>query len=219
MKNMDSLNVQELDLLAKLLDKHHSSESLENLSELEGFAIAIISGPKHESTGWYSTIWGGVEYEPEWKSEAELQRFLDLLLSHMTDLDWLLTEHPEIVSGVFDINSDYERYLGNVEGWCFGFMRGVQLHDWSAWPQELQHHLEPIALHGLEENYERVDEMTQEEYQASVAQIMPAVLALHAYWRERRPAIPQPTVLPPKIGRNDPCPCGSGKKYKHCCMH
>ncbi|MCR5035360.1 MAG: SEC-C domain-containing protein [Clostridia bacterium] len=21
----------------------------------------------------------------------------------------------------------------------------------------------------------------------------------------------------PKIGRNDPCPCGSGKKYKHCC--
>ncbi|MNN77894.1 hypothetical protein D3C81_1943980 [compost metagenome] len=60
MKNMDSLNVQELDLLAKLLDKHHSSESLENLSELEGFAIAIISGPKHESTGWYSAIWGGV---------------------------------------------------------------------------------------------------------------------------------------------------------------
>ena len=22
----------------------------------------------------------------------------------------------------------------------------------------------------------------------------------------------------PKIGRNDPCPCGSGKKYKHCCI-
>ena len=21
-----------------------------------------------------------------------------------------------------------------------------------------------------------------------------------------------------KVGRNDPCPCGSGKKYKHCCM-
>lgn len=21
----------------------------------------------------------------------------------------------------------------------------------------------------------------------------------------------------PKTGRNDPCPCGSGKKYKHCC--
>ncbi len=21
-----------------------------------------------------------------------------------------------------------------------------------------------------------------------------------------------------KVGRNDPCPCGSGKKYKKCCM-
>ena len=26
-----------------------------------------------------------------------------------------------------------------------------------------------------------------------------------------------PLVKPPKIGRNDPCPCGSGKKYKKCC--
>ena len=22
-----------------------------------------------------------------------------------------------------------------------------------------------------------------------------------------------------KIGRNEPCPCGSGKKYKHCCLN
>ncbi|KPU44462.1 hypothetical protein OXPF_19560 [Oxobacter pfennigii] len=26
-----------------------------------------------------------------------------------------------------------------------------------------------------------------------------------------------PTLQRPKIGRNDPCPCGSGKKYKKCC--
>ena len=26
-----------------------------------------------------------------------------------------------------------------------------------------------------------------------------------------------PYVAPPKPGRNEPCPCGSGKKYKHCC--
>jgi hypothetical protein len=24
-------------------------------------------------------------------------------------------------------------------------------------------------------------------------------------------------IAPPKVGRNDPCPCGSGKKYKKCC--
>jgi hypothetical protein len=28
---------------------------------------------------------------------------------------------------------------------------------------------------------------------------------------------PKPYVAPPKTGRNDPCPCGSGKKYKKCC--
>ena len=29
--------------------------------------------------------------------------------------------------------------------------------------------------------------------------------------------IPEPYLAPPKIGRNEPCPCGSGKKYKKCC--
>ena len=27
---------------------------------------------------------------------------------------------------------------------------------------------------------------------------------------------PAPMIADKKIGRNDPCPCGSGKKYKHC---
>ena len=29
--------------------------------------------------------------------------------------------------------------------------------------------------------------------------------------------LPPITRDAPKIGRNDPCPCGSGKKYKKCC--
>jgi preprotein translocase subunit SecA len=33
-----------------------------------------------------------------------------------------------------------------------------------------------------------------------------------------KPAIPQKAVSE-KIGRNDLCPCGSGKKYKKCCMN
>jgi len=28
---------------------------------------------------------------------------------------------------------------------------------------------------------------------------------------------PRSSISSPKIGRNDPCPCGSGKKYKKCC--
>lgn len=32
------------------------------------------------------------------------------------------------------------------------------------------------------------------------------------------PPPPQTVRLPAKVGRNDPCPCGSGKKYKKCCL-
>ena len=28
---------------------------------------------------------------------------------------------------------------------------------------------------------------------------------------------PEPKIAEKKVGRNDPCPCGSGKKYKKCC--
>jgi len=35
---------------------------------------------------------------------------------------------------------------------------------------------------------------------------------------EREIQLPKITVRRemPKVGRNDPCPCGSGKKFKHC---
>jgi hypothetical protein len=51
----------------------------------------------------------------------------------------------------------------------------------------------------------------------------PAVLrALGAIFNTARDLGPenfsdQPFVAAPKPGRNDPCPCGSGKKYKKCC--
>jgi hypothetical protein len=35
---------------------------------------------------------------------------------------------------------------------------------------------------------------------------------------EPAPQKSEPLVSRPKIGRNDPCPCGSGKKYKKCCL-
>jgi SWIM/SEC-C metal-binding protein len=30
---------------------------------------------------------------------------------------------------------------------------------------------------------------------------------------------PKPIQAESKIGRNEPCPCGSGKKFKKCCMN
>ncbi|SES62780.1 SEC-C motif-containing protein [Oceanobacillus limi] len=36
-------------------------------------------------------------------------------------------------------------------------------------------------------------------------------------WTEEKQLTPKTKNLTKKIGRNDPCPCGSGKKYKKCC--
>lgn len=37
--------------------------------------------------------------------------------------------------------------------------------------------------------------------------------------KKEREADIQPVRTEPKIGRNEPCPCGSGKKYKNCCIN
>lgn len=40
----------------------------------------------------------------------------------------------------------------------------------------------------------------------------------HWYFREGREGVRKPVVHEgPRVGRNDPCPCGSGRKYKRCC--
>jgi uncharacterized protein len=48
----------------------------------------------------------------------------------------------------------------------------------------------------------------------------PFVAEVAALWRRTEPA-PVPAVVsenPLRLGRNDSCPCGSGKKYKNCCL-
>jgi preprotein translocase subunit SecA len=42
-------------------------------------------------------------------------------------------------------------------------------------------------------------------------------LVLSLTGSETAPEAPKPVIRGPKIGRNEPCPCGSGKKYKKCC--
>ncbi len=40
------------------------------------------------------------------------------------------------------------------------------------------------------------------------------------YFEDGVPIPPEQVVRQgPKVGRNDPCPCGSGKKYKKCCAN
>ena len=52
----------------------------------------------------------------------------------------------------------------------------------------------------------------------------PFVSQVAALWRQQSqegrppPDRKTPTPAPRKVGRNDPCPCGSGHKYKRCCL-
>ena len=57
------------------------------------------------------------------------------------------------------------------------------------------------------------DEFKDEPLQSSGEQDIPAAAAVPKR-QSKQQTVKRET---PKVGRNDPCPCGSGKKYKHCC--
>lgn len=65
--------------------------------------------------------------------------------------------------------------------------------------------------------YEEGEVVLSEQDLAELRQELPDVFtAAYRYWQ----AVinkPQPARRAHKTGRNDPCPCGSGKKYKACC--
>ena len=73
----------------------------------------------------------------------------------------------------------------------------------------------------------RVQPVENQEQQEMAAQAEREAMALELQHRETRElnytggnaeeAAPQRAKATPKPGRNDPCPCGSGKKYKKCC--
>jgi len=44
------------------------------------------------------------------------------------------------------------------------------------------------------------------------------ILLTRKYSSPIEPVANSSTYVTEKVGRNDPCPCGSGKKYKHCCI-
>ncbi|WP_312209244.1 YecA family protein [Pseudescherichia sp.] len=216
------LNEQELEWLDDVLAKYSTDASIVDVAELDGLLTAVLSAPMEiEPSEWLVAIWGGANHVPRWSSEKEMERFMTLSFQHMNDIAERLADYPEQFEPLFGTRTIEDQDLSIVEEWCFGYMRGVSLSDWSSLPESLQPALEAIALHGTEENFTRVEEMTPEAFEASVEALKPAALALFDYWaaNQQERAVQQPIVNGDKVGRNDPCPCGSGKKYKQCCLH
>lgn len=217
------LNENELQWLEETLMTYaHDDESIVDVAELDGLLTAVLSGPVVvEPDNWLVAIWGGQKNIPRWKNDREMDRFINLCFKHMNDIAERLSSYPDQFEPVFGENEVEGRHFTVVEEWCFGYMRGVGLTDWSALPEALKADLETISLHGTEENFARLDEMDEEEYNKSVDAIRPAALRLYDYWsaNPQQPEVQQPIVNGVKVGRNDPCPCGSGRKFKSCCLH
>lgn len=218
------LNEKELEWLEDTLIKYGNEDSVMDVAELDGLLTAVLSGPTMiEPEVWMVALWGGEKNVPRWTNERELQRFMDLTFRHMNDIADRLHDYPDQFEPLFGVNTIEDQDFTVVEEWCFGYMRGVALDDWSLLPANLQPALEAIKLHGTEENFSRVEKLTPEEFEQSIAAIGPAALELHGHWLSQpiAPSAPvqMPYVAEQQIGRNDPCPCGSGKKYKNCCLH
>ncbi|EOL8937677.1 YecA family protein [Cronobacter dublinensis] len=221
--NEGPLTEKELQWLDDMLEKYGSEESIVDVAELDGLLTAVLSGPRSiEPSEWLVALWGGQNRIPRWSNEREMNRFMSLCFQHMNDIADRLAEFPEQFDPLFGMRETEGQEFTVVEEWCFGYMRGVALSDWSSLPASLQPALDAIALHGKEENFPQLEALSPEELEERFAAIRPAALALHDYWIAQPDAIPEPQeplVADQKPGRNDPCFCGSGKKYKHCCLH
>lgn len=93
-----------------------------------------------------------------------------------------------------------------------GFMvaRVVEL-DGLTVPASTCFRMEPEAANGLlEAVHETARALGDTDFKGLNASILRAIM--HAKY-----GAPQVPVRSTKVGRNDPCPCGSGKKYKKCC--
>jgi uncharacterized protein len=228
---LTNLEIEELDTF--LL----SDDGLENamdVSSLDGFLCAVLSGPNViMPSKWIPWVWDSTEanQSPEFTSEKQAQRILDLLMRHANDIAVTLTQFPQYYEPLFLERDHKGRTVSIVDEWCCGYVKGIAL-DPSGWKPFIEEHpdwFEVIHLYGTESGWDRLKESVEAyqdadaRHQGFVELIAPAARNIHAYWLVRRAPAPdtigdtrRPIHKVPVPGRNDRCPCGSGKKFKHC---
>lgn len=216
----EALSEDQLNYLEDVLEKYRTEASVLNVSELDGFFTAVVSGP--EAIGfddWYSMLWGAPEYLPVWTDEQEFERFFTLIIQHMNHIASMLMEQPEDFEPLFNEAEVDGEMLLIVEDWCFGYMRGMSVgNGWPDMPEEQQQYLSAITMHTDEDDPFDGDDPLHIDPMEVVGYIPAAAVNLQQYWLGRRVEF-MPRRTEPKIGRNDPCPCGSGRKFKQCCLH
>ena len=200
-------------------------EGVLDISELDGFLTAIVSVPEMLlPSQWWPEIWG--DYPPVLESDGALEQLFSRVFRHSNGIAETLMQQPADFDPIF-----YEREVDGrtytvVDEWCEGYMRGVTLAValGASLDSKAESFLQPIrAFTEVAEwpGHDLPDFTDTEKLQQSIA---PNVRALHGYWLEQRKDFvdtPMKTFRrgAPRVSRNDPCPCGSGKKFKKCCLH
>jgi uncharacterized protein len=231
------LTEQEYEELDEFLLALDNDEGIFCVSELDGFFTAVVSGPEMIAPSqWLPMIWGDDEDAPVWESEQEFQRIFGLLIRLMNSISATLMEEPmEFEPCFLEATLDDQR-CAIVEDWCEGYMKAVALHPdrWEEMPMAYEDYLAPMLMFSTDEGWDQIEQMEPQEIEFWQMQIAGAARRIHAYWLAQREGEVDPylypTLLPttaandepfdrqsPKTGRNDPCPCGSGKKYNVCC--
>jgi uncharacterized protein len=217
----------ELDRLAEFLKSCKSGKGM-NVEQLDGFFAALIAGPETVMPSeYYREVFGGDMADAcDFRSLGEANEILGLMMRHWNGIAGTL------FNGDIYVPLLLEDADGVAQGndWARGFMRGMGMrHDgWAELVNDEEHGgcLIPMMMlyHEHDEDPEmRPKPISPEKREEVIVHMAAGLVSAYRYFREHPPVqtgttlTPEPRRNAAKVGRNEPCPCGSGKKYKRCC--
>lgn len=185
---------------------------------LDGFFTALVIGPELVLPSEYlPIIWGEGGSAPDWDTQEQATYAIGLLMKHWNAIAARRSANAEHRP---EIESFGEAPLG--EPWAEGFMVGIDLRH-EAWdPMFADLRADQVVLPILALGGDTPDEFNEtisDEMREMIVEQLPATLQMiAAYWQAGPDVLPrrepQRSV---KVSRNEPCTCGSGKKFKKCC--
>jgi uncharacterized protein len=224
------LSEEELEKLGQFLLYLDNDESM-TLDMLDGFLHAIAIGPATVMPSqWLPMVWGQQESHgmmPPADTLEQVNHWLGLVMRHFNSIVFGFGQNPKFVELLWSTTQYPDRgEFEDAEMWAHGFCQGRKLTP-AAWQPLLDDAqgagwFRPIGLLGEENFSPDQSELTRtpEQRHALATQIEDSVRQIHDFWLPLRRAVAerhQAQRLSTKVGRNEPCPCGSGKKFKKCC--
>jgi uncharacterized protein len=195
------------------------------MDSLHGYLTALAIGPQEVLMAeWLPRIWGSASAEgPSFKSAKEGERIVGLIARFMNEIAITFEVAPKEFEPLF-CEHEYEgRALLDGDAWAWGFWEGMNIRAeaWAPiWSSNIAEMVQPIYLLGAEEIEESEVELVDDPVKRHklAVEMEAAIPHIHRFWQPvRKSAVEQVRHDGPKTGRNDPCPCGSGRKFKKCC--